>query len=79
MATVTQPRPAVSGHSAASTEEEFIRQTIHLWQRRTSRSVNGEDARQITENISGFFSTLIAWQARDQEGDESSPRQSKVA
>jgi hypothetical protein len=39
--------------------------TLVLWQHRTTRSLSHEDARQIAENVSGFFQTLLAWQAAD--------------
>jgi len=35
--------------------------TLRVWQPRASRSLSGEDARQIIENATGFFLTLIAW------------------
>ena len=39
----------------------LIEETIQLWQPRTSRPLTGEDARQMVENVVGFFTTLQNW------------------
>lgn len=36
----------------------LIQQTLAVWQPRTSRKLTEEDARQILENLVGFFSLL---------------------
>ena len=41
----------------------LIEETIQLWQPRTSRPLTGEDARQMLENVVGFFTTLQGWSA----------------
>ena len=35
--------------------------TIETWQPRLDRDLNREDARQIVENVTGFFSVLAEW------------------
>ena len=35
--------------------------TLAVWQPRTSRPLTEEDARQITENVTGFFRVLQKW------------------
>ena len=39
----------------------LIDRTIGLWQPRCRRDLSREDARQIVENITGFFSILHEW------------------
>jgi hypothetical protein len=46
--------------SHAANDNLFDR-TRQVWQPRTRRDLTNEDARQITENITGFFSILAQW------------------
>ena len=39
--------------------------TVAIWQPRTPRRLTDEDARQITENVVGFFQRLLAWDAAE--------------
>ena len=39
----------------------LIRRTRKVFQSRIGRDLTDEDARQIAENITGFFSVLAAW------------------
>jgi len=39
----------------------LLEETIRFWQPRTSRPLTREDARQMVENITGFFTTLQSW------------------
>ncbi len=39
----------------------FLTRTLEVWQPRTSRTLTEEDARQIEENVSGFFCLLMRW------------------
>jgi hypothetical protein len=48
------------------TNDNLINQTIGLWQPRCRRDLSREDARQIAENVAGFFSILAEW-ARDEK------------
>jgi hypothetical protein len=41
----------------------LLEETIRVWQPRSSRQLTAEDARQMVENVSGFFSTLQRWSA----------------
>jgi hypothetical protein len=41
--------------------ENLIDRTIELWQPRLRRELSREDARQIVENVTGFFSLLSQW------------------
>ncbi len=38
-----------------------IDRTIETWQPRLDRDLSREDARQIVENVTGFFSVLADW------------------
>jgi len=39
----------------------LLEETIRLWQPRTSRPLTPEDARQMVENVTGFFTILQGW------------------
>jgi hypothetical protein len=41
--------------------DNLIDQTRKVWQRRLGRNVSREDAREIAENVSGFFKILVEW------------------
>ncbi len=45
-------------------DTSLLEQTRAFWQARTARQLTLEDARQITENLTGFFKLLVAWGAR---------------
>ena len=38
-----------------------LEETIQFWQPQYSRSLTVEDARQMVENVTGFFTTLQRW------------------
>lgn len=40
----------------------FLDRTAQLFDQRTGRKLNREDARQIVENVTGFFRLLAEWQ-----------------
>ncbi len=52
-------RSSVNPSNAAN--DNLIDSTIETWQPRLDRDLNREDARQIVENVTGFFSTLAEW------------------
>jgi hypothetical protein len=41
----------------------LLEETIRFWQPRTSRPLSPEDARQMVENATGFFTILQGWSA----------------
>ena len=41
--------------------DNLIERTRRLWHSRLHRDVSREDARQIAENVSGFFAVLAEW------------------
>ncbi len=41
--------------------DNLIRRTPEIWQPRTGRDLTDEDARQISENVTGFFAILTEW------------------
>jgi hypothetical protein len=49
---------------ACADQRSGVEQTLLFWQRRTSKSLSAENAREIVEVISGFFSQLQAWDVR---------------
>jgi hypothetical protein len=48
------------------TKEQFIGRTLEVWQPRTSKLLTPEDARQVVENVAGFFRILTEWDAAEQ-------------
>ena len=40
---------------------KLIEQTHKVWQPRLQRNLTDEDARQIAENVTGFFAILAEW------------------
>jgi hypothetical protein len=42
-------------------KDELIGRTRQIWQPRLGRDLSREDARQITANVTGFFSVLAEW------------------
>ena len=43
--------------------------TLGVWGPRASRSLSEEDARKIAENVAGFFTVLLEWEAREEEAE----------
>jgi hypothetical protein len=41
--------------------DKLIDQTREVWSPRFGRDLSREDARQIAENVTGFFSLLAEW------------------
>jgi hypothetical protein len=41
--------------------DNLIDRTRQVWQSRTRRDLTDEDARQIAENVTGFFAILAEW------------------
>lgn len=52
-------RSSVKPSNAAN--DNLIDRTIETWQPRHDRDLSSEDARQIVENVTGFFSILAEW------------------
>jgi hypothetical protein len=49
-----------------NSEQDLLDETIQFWQPYyKDRTLTREDARQIRENIVGFFRVLMEWEARD--------------
>jgi hypothetical protein len=41
--------------------DNLMDRTRKVWQPRTGRNLTNEDARQIAENVTGFFAILAEW------------------
>ncbi len=52
-------RSSVKPSDAAN--DNLIARTIETWQPRLDYELSREDARQIVENVTGFFSILAEW------------------
>jgi len=46
---------------SCSTRDNLIERTRQVWCLRLGRDLNREDARQILENVAGFFTVLAEW------------------
>jgi len=38
--------------------------TLEVWSRRSTRPLTEEDAREIAENMTGFFRVVLEWKAK---------------
>ena len=47
------------------TKQELTEHTIAVWQPRLRRRLTKEDAREIAENITGFFTILAEWSRQE--------------
>jgi hypothetical protein len=47
-------------------QNQLIDRTLEFWQTRTSQRLTREDAREMVENITGFFRILREWEVADQ-------------
>jgi hypothetical protein len=55
-----------SSHAANhNLKDELIGRTRQVWQPRLGRDLSREDARQIAENVTGFFTLLAEWSRTD--------------
>ena len=51
--------------SAQTANDNLLRSTSQVWQPRLGCDLSSEDARQIAENVAGFFSLLAEWSRAD--------------
>ena len=56
---ITESRSEGLASNAAN--DNLIDRTIKTWQPRLGQDLSREDARQIVENVIGFFSILAQW------------------
>ena len=56
---------------------ELLDDTIAIWQPRAKRPLSREDAREILENLTGFFSVLREWQLAEQAAESSKQKRSR--
>ncbi|WP_136660605.1 hypothetical protein [Nitratireductor sp. XY-223] len=54
-------------------DESFLDRTIEIFQTRTDRPLTREDAREMIENVTGFFRILGEWNQAEQESRDSDP------
>jgi hypothetical protein len=45
----------------SATSDQLINHTCQFWRSRLGRELSREDARQIADNVTGFFSVLYEW------------------
>jgi len=47
--------------------DSFLKKTIKMWQPYSDQELTEEDAREIIQNLAGFFDLLAEWERKDQE------------
>jgi hypothetical protein len=52
--------------------DKFLDEAVAFWQSQTERELKREDARQIAENLSGFFQVLSDWDEAEKERPQAS-------
>ena len=52
-----------SGGGETPADERSAR-TLELWSRRSAQPLTEEDAREIAENMTGFFRVLLEWKVK---------------
>lgn len=65
---VARSAPRRSRWAPVPANSPLIDSAMKFWQPRSQRPLSREDAREIVENITGFFSILLEWEAQDREG-----------
>ena len=53
-------------------KRQLLEQTKQFWQARTRKPLSDEDAREMIENITGFFKILIEWDEKEKDQTNSS-------
>lgn len=53
----------------------LIDNASHFWSKRAGKVISTEDARQIIENMAGFFRVLSEWDARERSDLETAKQQ----
>lgn len=53
----------------------MIEATLALWQPQTTRRLTAEDAREMAENVAGFFQLLHEWDLADRRQHRKKGRQ----
>ncbi len=65
--------------STAADEARILDETISFWQPLSPRTLTREDARQIRENLTGFFRVLSKWEAEKPSGEESAEPEKRAS
>lgn len=48
-------------------EDNLIDRTLEVWQSRNAHRLSDDDARAMLENVKGFFTLLLEWEADEQQ------------
>jgi hypothetical protein len=56
----------IFGAAMRKIQNQLVDRTLEFWQTRTSLTLTREDAREMVENITGFFRILREWEVADQ-------------
>jgi|SRR4030042_5142692 len=53
--------PLPKGGRIKNKNQDILDQTTHLWRHRTGGAISREDAKEMVNNIAGFFRVLLEW------------------
>ncbi len=56
-----RPPSRLMGMEQRDTNQDFLEDTIRVWQPRAGGRLTDDDAREITANVAGFFRLLSEW------------------
>jgi hypothetical protein len=65
--------PWVAHDAPTAARDRLIEETIALWQPHCPRPLTAEEARQMIENVAGFFSLLARWEAEERGQEDAVP------
>ena len=60
-------------------DRSFLKKTVEVWQPHYKRRLTEEDAREITENLTGFFDLLAEWEKKEKKSKPHTQEVSKEA
>ena len=48
-------------------DDNLIDRTLEVWQPRNAHRLSDDDAREMLENVKGFFTLLLEWETNEQQ------------
>jgi len=51
-------------------DDLILKKTLDVWQPHSEKKLTEEDARQIIQNLTGFFETLARWDRESNAGQD---------
>jgi hypothetical protein len=60
-------------------DEEWLVETRRVWEPIAGRKLSREEARQIRENLVGYFTVLLEWEAADRAREAEAKERDRAA